>query len=146
MTATAQIKLVDDTLPLPEYKSSGAVAFDLYARETVTIEPGQLGKIPLNVIIVPPDGYWTMFAARSSLYKKGLQMVNGVAIMDVDFCGPDDEYVAVLENFSKEPATVERGERIVQAMFFALTTPSIQQVTALTAPSRGAFGSTGTHV
>lgn len=146
MRATAQIKLVDDTLPLPEYKSSGAVAIDLYARETVTIEPGTVIRVPLNVIIVPPEGHWIMIAARGSLHKKGLQMANGVGIGDPDFCGPEDEYKAPLLNFFTEPVIVERGERIAQAIFMPLVTPSIQQVTTLTQPSRGAFGSTGTHI
>ena len=34
-----EIKLVDDTLPVPQYQTEGAVAFDLYSRIDVEIKP-----------------------------------------------------------------------------------------------------------
>ena len=33
------IKRVDASLPLPEYKTKGAAAFDLYAREDIKLQP-----------------------------------------------------------------------------------------------------------
>src|SRR3989338_5438993 len=112
--ARARIRRIDKNLPLPEYKTLGAVAFDLAARESSTIFPGSVAYVPLNVAIKPPDGYMVLLAARSSLHKKGLMLVNGVGIVDRDFCGNDDEYHAALYNFSSDPASIERGERLVQ--------------------------------
>jgi dUTP pyrophosphatase len=139
------IKRFDPELPLPEYKTAGAAGFDLSARMTVTVEPNSLGTVPLNVAMQAPEGYWIMFVARSSLQKKGLMMANGVAIMDADFCGDNDEYRAILYNFSGQAVTVERGERIVQAIVMPLLQFPIRPVESLANPDRGGFGTTGRH-
>jgi dUTPase len=44
------IQRIDRTLPLPEYHTAGAAAFDLTARETITIVPGEIVLIPANLI------------------------------------------------------------------------------------------------
>ena len=93
------IKRFDKTIPLPEYKTDGAAAFDFYARITVEIPPKALGYVPLNVAIEVPLGYFLLLVARSSTHKKGLWMGNGAGIMDPDFSGDDDEYKAIYYNF-----------------------------------------------
>lgn len=139
----ARIRRIDKNLPLPEYRTSGAVAFDLAARVSSTILPGGFAYIPLNVAIEPPDGYMVFLAARSSLHKKGLMMINGVGIGDRDFCGNDDEYHAALYNFSHEPVSIERGERLVQGMLKPYERAEWDEVDDLENPTRGGFGTTG---
>ncbi|TSC73647.1 MAG: deoxyuridine 5''''-triphosphate nucleotidohydrolase, partial [Parcubacteria group bacterium Gr01-1014_44] len=95
-----RIKRIDKSLPLPEYKTKGAVAFDLSPRVSLTILPKGVVRVPLNVAIEPPPGFMVMLAARSSLHKKGLMLANSVAIGDTDFSGDEDEYRAALYNFS----------------------------------------------
>lgn len=46
-----RIKRIDPNLALPKYESSGAVAFDLSARESVEIGPHTIGRVPTNVVI-----------------------------------------------------------------------------------------------
>ncbi len=99
---TVYFKRFDSTLPIPEYKSSGAAAFDLYARQTVTIEPLNIGYIPLNIALQLPDDHWALVSARSSLHKRGLFLANGIGVGDHDFCGPDDEYKAPVFNFTNQ--------------------------------------------
>ncbi|MCA9370082.1 dUTP diphosphatase, partial [Candidatus Woesebacteria bacterium] len=70
------IKLFDTTLPLPEYQTGGAAGFDLCSRLDTDIPPGEVVLVPLNIAIQLPEGYWAMVAARSSLHKLGLQLVN----------------------------------------------------------------------
>jgi dUTP pyrophosphatase len=138
-----KIKLIDPALGLPEYKTKGAVAFDLMSREDLTINPGEVGYAPLNICVEPPEGHMLMLAARSSLHKRGLMLANGVAIGDQDFAGNEDEYKAVLLNFSKEPVTVKRGERIVQGLFKPIVKAVWRAVDDMEQESRGGFGSTG---
>lgn len=145
MTPTMKIKLFDPTLPLPQYHTAGAVGLDLYAREKTTIKPQEMKLTPLNVAIKLPEGYWGMFAARSSLVKKGLMLANGIAIIDPDFAGDTDEYRAALYNRSDSPVIVERGERIVQLLILPVHTASIIQVTKLSGSARGGFGTTGAY-
>jgi dUTP pyrophosphatase len=139
------IRRIDPELPLPEYKTAGAAAFDLYARYDVAIAAGSLGTVPLNVAIKVPEGHWIMFAARSSLHKKGLMQINGIAVMDADFCGNDDEYRVVLYNFGETDVLITKGERIVQATVMQLNQYPIVAVDELPFPNRGGFGTTSTH-
>lgn len=146
MDILLKIKLVDPTLPLPQYQSPGAAALDLYARETVTILPNQVEKIPLNVVLEIPSDHWVLLAARSSLHKKGLILANGIGVGDADFCGDEDEYRAALWNRTDAPVVVERGERIVQMIVLSRPKVTIEQVSKMTKKSRGGFGSTGSGI
>ena len=74
------IKRFDTALPLPEYKSAGAAAMDLYAREEITIEAQGVGYIPLNIALQLPPDCFALIAARSSLHKKKLMLANSIGI------------------------------------------------------------------
>ena len=137
-----RIKRIDKSLPLPEYKTEGAVAFDLAARIGATILPKQIFYIPLNVALEPPEGYMVMLAARSSLHKKGLMLANGVGVVDRDFCGNEDEYHAALYNFTDKPVEVARGERIAQGVFKKYDKAEWDEVEDLGNKTRRGFGST----
>lgn len=51
-----RIKRIDKSLPLPEYKTKGAVGFDFMARVSMTILPKGIARVPLNVALEPPEG------------------------------------------------------------------------------------------
>jgi dUTP pyrophosphatase len=138
-----RIKRFDKSLPLPEYKTPGAAAFDLASRISVEIPPRTVGYVPLNVACETPDGYFLLLAARSSTHKKGLMLANGIGIGDPDFSGDADEYTAALYNFTEKPVRIEAGERIVQGIFVKLEKAEWEEVESLENPTRGGFGSTG---
>ncbi len=138
------IKLFDTSLPLPEYKTSGAAALDLYARENTTIPVRGVGLVPLNIALQLPVGYWALLAARSSLHKRGLMLANGIGIGDYDYRGDGDEYRAALLNFTDSEVTVERAERIVQLIVLPRERVTLQLQTIFDTANRGGFGSTGT--
>jgi len=139
-----KIKLIDKTLPLPQYQTKGSVAFDLYSREKVIIPSWQPTLIPLNLIVKIPKGYFLMLAARSSLaLKKNLIVANGVGVIDQDYCGEEDEIKLSVINFSKKEVIVEKGERIAQAILVKIEkTDKFIPVEKMTKKSRGGFGST----
>lgn len=138
-----QIKLFDTSLPVPEYKTSQAAAFDLYARLETELPAGQVTLVPLNVALKLPSDHWALMSARSSLHKKGLMMANGIGVGDADFSGNDDEYRAALYNYSDQPVTIEKGERIVQMIILPRQQVELVPVEKLDEVSRGGFGSTG---
>ncbi|HEX7018196.1 MAG TPA: dUTP diphosphatase [Patescibacteria group bacterium] len=138
-----KIKRFDTSLPLPEYKSPGAAALDLAARETVTIAPRTTNMIPLNIALELPPDHWVLLAARSSLHKKGLIMANGIGVGDADYCGDNDEYHAALYNLTDQPVTIERGERITQMIVLPVERAELEEVKHLGNKDRGGFGSTG---
>lgn len=143
MTPKALIKRFDKQLPLPEYKTSGAAGFDLSARERVVIRAHEVGYVPLNVAIEPPEGYFVLLAGRSSLHKRGLTMANGVGIGDADFSGNDDEYHAALYNFTDVEVVIPRGDRIMQGVFVPVLQANFEEVDEMKNKTRGGFGSTG---
>lgn len=116
---------------------------DCLVREDVTIEPGAIGLISLNVIIKPPQGHFILLAARGSLHKRGLMMANSVGIGDEDYCGNEDEYKAPLFNFSKETVYVRRGDRLIQIMILPVGRVIWEEVDTHGSANRGAFGTTG---
>jgi len=140
---TIKIIRLDKSLPLPEYQTPGSVAFDLYTREARTIEPKTRALLPSNFIIEVPEGYFLMLAARSSLPKRGLVILNGVGIIDQDYHGPEDETKMLVYNFTDEPITVEKGERIAQGLIIPVAHPAWEEVESIKTESRGGFGSTG---
>jgi dUTP pyrophosphatase len=140
---TVKIKRFDTSVPLPQYKSAQAAAMDLSARETVVIEPRQVGYVLLNIAIELPPQHWALVAARSSLHKKGLMMANSIGVGDEDFCGDGDEYKAALWNFTDTAVTVEKGERICQMIIMPREQVELVEVDNLGNKDRGGFGSTG---
>ncbi len=139
-----KVKRIDDTLPLPEYQTPGSVAFDIYTREEATIPPHEFKMLPTNLIIETPKNYMLMLSARSSsAKKKGLNMRNGVGIIDQDYCGEKDEIHILVQNLTDESVNVERGERLAQGMFVRVDTATWHEVDTMSEMSRGGFGSTG---
>jgi dUTP pyrophosphatase len=138
-----RIKRFDKSLPLPEYKTGGAVGFDLTARETRTVKPSEVEYIALNVAVETPKDHILLIAARGSTHKFGLMPAHGIGIGDPDYRGDNDEYAMPLYNFTKKPVTVEKGTRIAQGIFVKFTRASWKEVPKMMAKNRGGFGSTG---
>jgi len=138
------IKLIDKSLPLPEYQTVGAVAFDLYSRIDMEIAPKSFGLVPLNIVVETPKGFVFMVAARSSTAKKkGLFMANSVGIIDQDYCGEEDEVKFMAYNFTDDVVKIEKGERIAQGMFLPVEKAEFNVLEKMEEKSRGGFGSTG---
>ncbi len=138
-----KIKRLDKDLPLPRYETSGSVGFDLLCRESVMVAPQTVALIPANVIVKTPSGYMLMVTLRSSTpRKRGLLIPHGVGIIDPDYCGEGDEIQIQVYNFTDQPVTVERGDRIAQGVFVRVDTPEWSEVSEMRSEPRGGFGST----
>ena len=138
-----KIKRFDKKHPLPKHQTDGAAAFDLIARETITIMPRAVDYVPLNIAVETPTNHFLLIAPRSSTHKKGLIMANSIGIGDPDFSGDKDEYRAAYYNFTDVPVVVEEGERIAQGMFVRFIRAEWEEVEEMEAKTRGGFGTTG---
>ena len=138
-----KIKRFDKEIPLPQYKTEGAAAFDLCARINVEILPKELKYIPLNVAVETPPGCFLLLVARSSTHKKGIWMANGIGIGDSDFSGDGDEYSAVYYNFTDKSVLIEKGERIAQGLIVKREAVQWQEVDVMENKTRGGWGTTG---
>ncbi len=138
------LQRIDPTLPLPEYHTSGAAAFDFVTRETTIIPPRGMGLVPGNIVVKVPAGYALLILPRSSLpRKKGLICPHSLGLIDQDYHGPKDEIFVQVQNVTDQPVTVERGERIAQGLFVKIDRAEWQEVDTHGAETRGGFGSTG---
>ncbi len=139
-----KIKRLEKSLPLPKYHTDGSAGFDFYAAQDVTITPKEIARIPTGLIIGTPPGYFLAVINRSSMpQKKGLSMPNGVGVIDSDYCGETDEIKVLMYNFTEQPVTIEKGERIAQGLFLKVDQGVWEETETMNEESRGGFGSTG---
>ena len=136
------VKRLTETAQLPKRGSAGAAGYDLYSDDvSVTIEGKKQGKISLGISMSFSKGYYMRIAPRSSLAAKhGIDV--GAGVVDVDYRG---HVSVILFNFSDEPFTFVRGDRIAQMIMTKIATPEVEEVSDLDDTSRGTngFGSTG---
>lgn len=139
-----KIKRIDSSLPLPQYQTDGAAAFDLYSREDTAIPAKTVALIPTNIIIEVPNGYMLAVVTRSSApKKKGLLVPHGIGIIDQDYHGEKDEIMLQVYNFTDNEVKINRGERIGQAAFVRVDRGEWEESEIMKKTSRGGFGSTG---
>ena len=140
--------LLSRGMEAPAYATEGSAAIDLRAAidegTTVTIEPGDRALIPTGLAISPETtGVVAIVAARSGLaIKQGICLSNGIGVIDSDSRGAS---CVGLHNTSRQPFTVNRGDRIAQMMFMPVLAAKLIEATSLDQTARGAggFGSTG---
>lgn len=137
-----KIKRFDRSLPLPEYKTSGAVGFDIYVRYDEAIGPNASKRMPANLAVKVPPRHYLMVEPRSSvIFKFGLLVIGGT--IDQDYCGDDDEIYITVVNMTDREVKIERGTRIAQGIFSRISKVDFEEVEKMGAKSRGGFGTTG---
>lgn len=133
-------KLTPDAV-LPSYAHPGDAGLNMYANETVTIQPGEAVKIKSGIAMEIPEGYVGLMWDRSGLSTNHrLKSLGGV--IDSGYRG---ESLYGLINLGTEPYTVEKGHKIVQMLIQKVETVEIVESDELSGTSRGhgGFGSTG---
>lgn len=131
-------------VPWPAYQTPGAAAVDLASAADLVVQPGALALVPTGLVFTVPEGHFLAIVARSSLARRGLIVANGLGVLDSDYCGPTDEAKILVLNYTQEPVTIARGDRLAQA--FVVRVPRITFVPQEPgAASRGGFGSTGSR-
>ena len=132
-----KIKSFDKNLPLPVHKTEGAVAVDLSTRLDIEIKSKEIAYIPMNVAIKVPDGYFTLLASRSSTHKLGIQSINGIGVIDRDFCGDEDEIKFAVRNFTDSVVHIEKGTRLCQLVLIKCENFEFEEVDKMDSVSRG---------
>jgi len=139
----AKIARIDKEIELPKYETEGSVGFDLAARDDVTVKPGEIKLIPSNVIIGVPRGYALILVSRSSTPKKyGLMKPHGIGVIDLDYCGAEDEIKIQVYNFTDKEVQIKKGDKIAQGLFMRVDRLEFEEEDEIAERSRGGFGST----
>lgn len=139
------IKLSPDA-KTPCYATPGAAAADLSAciEKPITLWPGQRKLIPTGISIELPNAECVaLLYARSGLaIKYGVNLVNGVGVIDSDYRG---EIKVPLVNSGNAFYTIEPGQRIAQLCVAPVLLAQFCEVEKLNDTKRGVggFGSTG---
>ncbi len=143
MQLPVDIKRIRPDVPFPEYKTAGAIAFDIAVSEGKTMQPGETVFFSTGLVVCTPPGYGLIIAGRSSNAKKQITLASGIGVIDQDYCGPEDELKLSVRNEGSAPYTVEKGDRIAQGLFVPIVRAEFHEVESLSAPTRGGYGTTG---
>ena len=141
-----KVKIVNHSpFALPAYATALSAGMDLRAdlQEPVVLGSLERALVPTGLHIELPAGFEAQIRPRSGLAARhGISIVNAPGTIDADYRG---EIKVVLVNLSKEPFTVQPGERIAQMVVARHETVEWEPVETLEASDRGSggFGSTG---
>ena len=142
-----KVKIVNKSnYPSPAYATPYSAGVDLKANiaEPVTLGSLERTMIPTGLFIQLPEGYEAQVRPRSGLAAKhAITVTNSPGTIDADYRG---EVCVLLVNLSKDPFTIEPGERIAQMVIARHEHVEWEEVEKLDESSRGTggFGSTGT--
>ena len=141
-----KVKIVNHSpFALPAYATEFSAGMDLRAdlQEPIVLGSLERALVPTGLHIELPAGFEAQIRPRSGLAARhGISIVNAPGTIDADYRG---EIKVVLVNLSKEPFTVQPGERIAQMVVARHETVEWEPVETLEASDRGSggFGSTG---
>ena len=111
--------------------------------EAITLSMLERAMVPTGISIELPTGFEAQIRPRSGLAAKyGVTVINSPGTIDADYRG---EIKVLLVNLSKEPFTINPGERIAQMVIARHEKVEWEEVENLGETKRGAggFGSTG---
>ncbi|MBQ3712177.1 MAG: dUTP diphosphatase [Bacteroidales bacterium] len=141
-----KVKIVNHSkFSLPAYATIASAGMDLHANIDEPLVLGSLERslVPTGIFIELPVGYEAQIRPRSGLATKhGITVANAPGTVDADYRG---EVKVSLVNISKEPFTIEPGERIAQMVVARHERVEWEEVAELSKTDRGAggWGSTG---
>ena len=139
-----KIRRLDATVALPAYGTDESAGFDLAANHDLVVPAGQIALVRTGLVIEVPSGYCLGIFARSSTpLKRGLQVANGVGVIDPDYSGPNDEVMIQVLNFTAQDVTIRKGDRLAQGIVLPAPRVTWDEVSDIREVTRGGFGATG---
>lgn len=140
-------KRIGSEFPLPGRATEGSAGFDLRAcvDAPLRLAPGATELVPTGIALHIKDRQTAaLLLPRSGLgHKYGIVLGNLVGLIDSDYQG--QVYVS-LWNRSRDPFTVEPGDRVAQMIFVPVVAAELALVEEFSVSNRadGGFGHTGT--
>jgi dUTP pyrophosphatase len=138
-------RLLTETARLPSRAHDDDAAFDLYADESIVLEPGRRATVRTGVAVALPPGTAGLVLPRSGLASRhGISVVNGPGLIDPGYRG--EIAVILLNTDLDEPFKVSPGDRIAQLLIVeAAAHRLVEAAEELDETTRGTggFGSTG---
>lgn len=130
---------------MEEPKCHNGVCYDIAIPEQVVLRQNGFYMIPLGFSCKLPDGYHAELFVRSSTPKNyKFILANSVGIVDPNYCGKNDQWMACIYYLGECEIVIPAGTRLFQ--FKLVPNPpesEIQLTDQVDEPDRGGFGSTG---
>ncbi|XP_069468389.1 uncharacterized protein [Ambystoma mexicanum] len=143
-TNTLIVWKTDKEAKLPVQATVGSIGLDLSTYEDDVIPAGQTQSISLGIGIKLPAGTYGRIGARSSLAKKGADILGGV--IDPDYRATVS---VLLYNTGSSEVPLPKYDRIAQLICEQAVVPQViesKQAPDTTQRGEGGFGSTGKKV
>lgn len=140
------VKKLDERAQLPVYKTADSAGYDIYALERTSLIKGGSPKMIRTGIAIDvecADDIVIILAVRSSIGKRGINLANGIGVIDKDYRG---EICVLLQNTGgHDIEIINEGDRIAQLIIMPIAKPIVTEVNELSDTERGVggFGSTG---
>lgn len=135
----------DESVVVPEYKTSGAAGADICAHiaEPITIPVGKTAMVPTGLFFEIPEGFEVQVRPRSGLAaKNGVTVLNTPGTIDSDYRG---EIKVILINLGNDDFVINNNDRIAQIVIAPTIQARFTIADKLSDTERGAggFGHTG---
>lgn len=141
---TVRIRRLDPDLPLPSYAHGGDAGLDLFAAESVVLDPLQRALIGTGIAVAIPEGHAGFVQPRSGLaLRTGLTFVNTPGLIDSHYRGEIRLIAINLDDTA--PIHITRGDKIAQLVVQRVERVVLDEVETLDTTERGerGFGSSG---
>jgi dUTP pyrophosphatase len=142
-SCTVKIQCIHPQAKVPNYANPGDAGADIYAVESVTLEPLQRGAVATGLCVEVPEGYEIQIRPKSGLaLNYGITVLNSPGTIDAGYRG---EVKVILINLGSEPYPIQPGQKIAQMVIAPVVMGNFVETTSLsqTQRSTGGFGSTG---
>ena len=106
-----KVKVCSHSASLPQRKTEGAAAYDLFAAESKTIQPNSVNIVSTDLCMEIPEGWKGEVYSRSGLASRGLTVANQPGKIDSDYRGV---VKVILRNSTPSSYEVSQGDRIAQ--------------------------------
>src|SRR5699024_7187974 len=171
-TQSLQIKLLSDNATMPERHHDTDAGYDIYAAETVILEPQQKAKIATDLAVNIPKGYVGLLTSRSGVSSK-THLVVETGKIDAGFQGHmkinikndfipikkrkkteayfnvEGKVVLDLKNdkkYKRPTSQINKVDRLAQLLIIPITTPipeEVKEFSNQTTRGTNGFRSTG---
>ncbi|MDW4150182.1 dUTP pyrophosphatase [Staphylococcus saprophyticus] len=173
MINTLEIKLLSDNATKPKRADDESAGYDIYAAETVILEPQEKALIATDLAVNIPKGYVGLLTSRSGVSSK-THLVVETGKIDAGFQGhmkinikndidsdtvhafelADIKGSSILDNRERDGYSIggsyqiNKGDRLAQLVIVPIWTPELETVGEFeseTARGQNGFGSSGTR-
>jgi len=138
-----KIMKIDPDAILPSKAHPTDAGYDLYAVQTLTIQPGESALVGTGIAMALPTATEAQVRPRSGIaLKHQVTVLNAPGTIDADYRG---EVKVILINHGRAPFQIEKGMKIAQMVIAPVLATQLSEASSLddTQRGEGGFGSSG---